>query len=335
MVLRISYDDMVNKFTEILVKKGMDESEAKESAIIFAENSIDGIYSHGVNRFPRVIEYIDKGYINLKAKPEVISKFGAFERWTGNLAMGNITAKKAMSRCIELAKEFGVGVVALSHTNHWMRGGTYGLQAADAGMVGILWTNSQPNMPAWGALDNRLGNNPFIIAVPRENGEHVMADMAMSQFSYGKIEEARLAGKKLPVPGGFDTNGNMTNDPAEIEKTERLVQTGFWKGAALSHTIDIAAGILSGGYTVAEVGKNCESEYDVSQVFIAINPQANNDLESIEKTIEFSINDVKASKVDNGTKIYYPNELSYIAREDNIKNGIPVEEEVWNKILSL
>lgn len=56
------------------------------------------------------------------------------------------------------------------------------------------------------------------MAVPRSNGEHAMIDCAVSQFSYGKIEDCRLRGVQLPVPGGYDTKGELTTDPTEIEK---------------------------------------------------------------------------------------------------------------------
>jgi 3-dehydro-L-gulonate 2-dehydrogenase len=88
------------------------------------------------------------------------------ERWNGKLGMGNLVAKKAMARAIELAGKLGIGCVAVRNTNHWMRGGTYGWQAADAGCIGICWTNTFPNMPAWGGTDPRIGNNPFVLAIP-------------------------------------------------------------------------------------------------------------------------------------------------------------------------
>ena len=75
-------------------------------------------------------------------------------------------------------------------------------------------------MPAWGAKDCRIGNNPFILAVPRSDGQHVMVDCALSQFSYGKLESTRLAGRQLPVPGGCDEDGQLTTDPAAIEKSK-------------------------------------------------------------------------------------------------------------------
>ena len=35
----------------------------------------------------------------------------------------------------------------------------------------------------------------------------VLIDGALAQFSYGAIEAHRLAGKQLPVPGGYDEEG--------------------------------------------------------------------------------------------------------------------------------
>ena len=113
------------------------------------------MYSHGYQRFPRVMDYIQKGYIDVNAVPEKITGFGAVERWDGHLGMGNLNAKMAMQRAVELAAQLGIGMVAMSNTNHWMRGGAYGWQAAEAGCIGICWTNTCPNMPAWGAIDGR------------------------------------------------------------------------------------------------------------------------------------------------------------------------------------
>ena len=75
-----------------------------------------------------------------------------------------------MARAIALARAHGIGCVALANTNHWMRGGSYGWQAADAGVIGICWTNTLANLPPWGAADPRIGNNPLVIAVPRAAG---------------------------------------------------------------------------------------------------------------------------------------------------------------------
>jgi 3-dehydro-L-gulonate 2-dehydrogenase len=335
-MLRIKYDEMVSTFEKILLEKGFSQDVAQRSAENFAKNSLDGIYSHGVNRFPRVISYVDKGYIKVDAEPTVVGRMGGFERWDGNLAMGNTNAESAMTRAIELAKECGIGIVALGNTNHWMRGGTFGWQAADAGMIGMCWTNTMPNMPAWGTKDRNIGNNPFIMAIPRSNKEHVVVDCAMAQFSYGKIEETKFKGEQLPVVGGYDTEGNATTDPVEIEKTWRVLPIGFWKGSGLSIAFDLIAAVLSGANSTTAIGKNCEDEYGLSQILIAIDPTHMSSIELTDNIINEVIDDIRSSEIAEGSsRIFYPGEMEINTRRDNLENGIPVFEDIWNSILAL
>ena len=135
--MRVKYEDMVNEFKRVLAKYGFTEENAADAAGIFAQNSLAGVYSHGLNRFPRVIEYLKKGEIDPQVTAGCEMAMGAFERWNGHRGFGPLNAKKAMDRAVELAKQYGIGVVALGNNNHWMRGGSYGWQAADQGCIGI------------------------------------------------------------------------------------------------------------------------------------------------------------------------------------------------------
>jgi len=318
---------------EKLIKYGVGEEIAEKSAENFVANSLDGVYSHGVNRFPRVISYLQKGYIKPDNLPARVSSFGAFEKWDGNLGMGNSNAMICMDRAIELAKQHGIGCVALRNTNHWMRGGAFGIQAAKAGCVGICWTNTQPNMPAWGAKDRRIGNNPLVFCVPRGDG-YVLVDGAMAQFSYGAIESAKLAGQKLPVCGGFDSQGNLSDDPAEIEKTWRVLPIGYWKGSGFSIMMDMIVAALSEGNSTTDVGRLGEDEYALSQIFIAIDLKGTG--QTGDEIIDRIIEDVKASeRVDEGREILYPSEKEQNIYAVNIKEGIPVNDGVWEQILAL
>lgn len=333
--MRIKYEELENKFKSILASRGFSEENAKAAASVFARNSLDGIYSHGVNRFPRVISYIDKGEIDPSAVATAELKMGAFERWNGHRGFGPLNATLAMDRACELAKEHGIGIVALGDNNHWMRGGSYGWQAADNGCIGICWSNTMPNMPAWGGKDRKIGNNPYIMAVPRSNGAHVVVDCAVSQFSYGKIEEARLKGQQLPVPGGYDTEGNLTTDPAEIEKTWRVLPMGYWKGSGLSILFDVVATVLTNANSVSKIG-TFGDEIGLTQIMIAIDPTKANTPEVTDNIVNEIINDIKSSEpVKEGGEVFYPGEIELNTRKDNLENGIPVIDEVWEKIVSL
>ncbi len=333
--MRKSFEDLKNEFKRVLKSRGVSESMADEVAQMFAETSRDGVYSHGVNRFPRMISYLEKGYIKPEERPILVNAMGAFEQWDGNQGFGNTNAKICMNRAIELAKINTIGCVAVRNTNHWMRGGTFGLQAAEAGCIGICWTNTQQNMPVWGSTQTKVGNNPIIFAVPREEG-HIVLDMAMAQFSYGQLESHRLRGEKLSVAGGYDTNGNITDDPAEIEKTCRTLPIGYWKGSGLSLLLDLIGVVLSGGLSAYEVSKLGPDEYKMTQVFIAIDTEKMNNNEFIKKAIDDVLADIKSSeRVDENEEIRYPGEQMYKKRKENIEKGIPVDESVWEKILSM
>ena len=332
---RILFEDMKAEFKRILISRGCDADSADLSAQLMTETSCDGVYSHGVNRFPRVIDYIEKGYIDVKAKPSKVSSMGAFERWDGHLGLGNVNAKLSMDRAVELAREFGIGCVALANTNHWLRGGSYGWQAAAAGCIGICWTNTQPNMPAWGGRDRRIGNNPLIMAVPRKQGP-VVVDIAMAQFSYGQMESTAMRGEQLPVPGGYDAQGHLTSDPNEIAKTGRVLPIGYWKGSSLALVMDLIATVLSGGRSTVGIGKLGSDEYSLSQMFIAMDATRIAGEDYLASAVNEVLENIQDSmRVDADQAVLYPGQRSMTNRMNNLANGIPVNDAVWSRIKSL
>lgn len=325
---------MQGLFFSILLKNGLPEVAAKKCAAVFTQSSIDGVYTHGVNRFPRFVEYIQKGYVNKEAVPSLKNKFNGIEQWDGNLGAGIVNASFATGQSMQLATAFGIGCVALSNTHHWMRGGTYAWQAAKAGFIFIGWTNTIANMPAWNAADARLGNNPLVIAMPYKD-EAIVLDMAMSQYSFGALELADMKKETLPVAGGFDANGILTNNPSAIIASRRVLPTGYWKGAGLSLLLDILATVLSGGFAVHEISKK-EAEFGLSQVFISIDISKLGNTSAIVQAVENIITDYKNSvPANDADSILYPGERVLATRKRNNENGIPVVKKIWDSVLQL
>ena len=332
---RYSAETLTKTFKTIMIQRGFSEARAQTSAELFTETSIDGVYSHGVNRFPRYITMIDSGIIDVNAEATLEENMGVLERWNGNSGPGNLNAHQAMDRAITLAKENSLGCVALANTNHWMRGGSYGWQAANAGMIGICWTNTNQNLPPWGAKDRRIGNNPLIMAVPRPEG-HVVLDMAMSQFSNGAIESYRLKGDQLPIDGGYDENGNLSKDPSAIEAAARLIPTGFWKGSGLAIMLDLIATLLSKGNATKDIPLDPLQETGVSQVFLAIDLQAIYPDGSYTEVVNQLVTHLHESEpVEQGAHIYYPGERTLLTRKENQAQGVPVDDSIWAQIQAL
>ena len=317
-----------------MLKNGFTQPRARLCARLFADASRDGVYTHGLNRFPRFIEYIQKGYIQIHAIPEKLEACGALERWNGKMGPGNLNAHFAMDRAIKLARENGVGCVALQRTNHWMRAGSYGLQAAEAGCIGMCWTNTIPNLPPWGGVEPKLGNNPLVLAIPRPEGP-VVLDMALSMFSYGKLEAYALRHQELPVEGGYDSAGRLTRDPEAIMETQRPLPVGFWKGSGLSLLLDLVAVMLSGGNSTLQVGKG-PVEIGLSQVFITFDLTRLSGSQTILDSINATLEDLHHTMpVEPDGKIYYPGERMLLTRKENLEQGIPVDEGYWQQVLNL
>jgi 3-dehydro-L-gulonate 2-dehydrogenase len=318
-VLRVSFDELRDTIHRGLRTTGLDEERARLCAQLIAESTCDGVPSHGLNLFPRLIAMIRSGVVDVHARAGRVSAHGAIERWDGRRGVGALNAHEAMGAAIALSRSHGIGCVALANTNHWMRGGTYGWQAAEAGCVGLCWTNTLPNLPPWGAEEPRIGNNPLAIAVPRPGG-HVVLDMALSQFSYGALASYRKRGELLPVDGGFDAEGRLTRDPWAIETSKRPLPIGSWKGSGLSMLLDMMAALLSGGRATHEIPADPERETGLSQVFIAV------DAASLATRDEASrmIDAIVAS-----TGVRYPGQRSVETRRVNLLEGIPVDMDAW------
>lgn len=329
--MRVSYEEMKNELKRILIKKAIDENDAEELAIIFTENSLSGVPSHGINRFPVFINYIDnKKVLPTKATCEIAT--GAVERWNGHMGIGPLNAKRAMERACQLAKEYGIGMVALGNNNHWMRGATYGWQAANEGMIGICWTTSCANMAPWGGAEATIGNNPFVMSIPRENGEHAVVDFALCQYSYGKMENYQLLNKELPMVGGHDLSGRLSRNPEAIIKSKRALPIGCWKGSGFSMLLDMIGTTLAKGNSVKKISAFGD-EIGSTQILIAIDPSKVIEPDQQEEILEEIIVSIKeTSLMDGATEIRYPGEREYNKMKEGKEKGIEVVPQIWKLI---
>lgn len=332
-IMRIAPRAMKDQFEKILRAVGFTNEKADTLARTFMENSLDGVYTHGVNRFAEFVDYVRRGYVATDAEPVRVRAGGNLEQWDGNSGPGILNALKCTERAMEIAGESGIGCVALANTNHWMRGGTYGWKAAKAGYAFIGWTNTTANMPPWGATEPRLGNNPLVIATPYRDAA-VVLDMAMSQYSIGALKQKKMKKEALPVPGGYDGKGNLSLDPVAILETQRILPIGYWKGAGLSLLLDILATVFSGGQSVADISAQ-DGEYKVSQVFIALSLDRLGSPSTADQRISEILSHYSSAALDGQhDAILYPGERVLRVRREN-QSRIPVLASVWNQILAL
>lgn len=336
--MRLSFNEIKSETKRAFMKYGMSEEKADVCAQIHTESTYDGIYSHGTNRVARFVDYIQRGWVDPNAEPTLEKDCGAIKVYNGNMGPGILNALFGADRAMEMADQYGIGMVGLKNTTHWMRGGTYGLYAARKGYIAIMWTNTEACMPPWGAKECRLGNNPFVMATPGpDGGPVIMLDMAISQYAYGKLQVTRLAGKKLPYPGGFDKNGNITDDPGAIEESMRIMPIGYWKGSSFSFMLDILGSLLSDGVGAVDLNASTKGSCGgCSQIMIVIDPKKITDGDHMNDTLRRAIEYVKGAELaENSKGVMIPGEDYTQFNKDHDENGIFVDDSVWAEIKAL
>ena len=319
---RISVDRLVAQLTALFVREGVSEPRARRVAELYAQASADGVYSHGATHSLAVGMVAREPIADPENPPERVSSFGAFERYDGRRGFGSLNAEFCIDRAMALADGHGMGAVALRNTGHWGRPGNYGWRAAEHGYLAICWTNTWPVLPPWEGRVNAIGNNPLVFAVPGENGEHLVLDMAMSQFSVGRLQTHRAEGKPLPVVGGVDAAGNPSRDAAAILDGGQAWPAGFWKGSGLAIILDAFASVLADGMTTSELEKT-PAGLGVCQIFLAFQPRHLGGASSAERTREI-VRHLAATNPESR----YPGQAALEHRRRSASEGVTVRDDI-------
>ena len=324
---RISCERLVEQLTALFVREGVSEGRSRRVAELYAQASADGVASHGAVFVPVLLQWVrEKLIADPENPPALVSAFGAFERYDGRRGFGALNAEFCMDRAMALADAHGIGAVGLRNTGHWGRPGNCGWRAAERGYLAICWTNTWPVMPPWEGARNALGNNPLVFAAPGADGEHLVLDMAMSQFSMGRLNTHRAEGKPLPVTGGADANGKPTTDPAAILDGGVAWPAGFWKGSGLAIMLDAFASVLADGMTTAELEKTPEG-LGVCQVFLAFAPSRLGGADAAERTRA-----IVRHLAETNPESRYPGRSALDERRRSAREGVYVRDEIWAKL---
>ena len=95
--------------------------------------------------------------MNGRPRPTIEKQHGAVALVDGDQGPGQVAGVFATDLSIDLAREHGAGVVAVHRSSHYGAAGYYAIRAAEAGMVGMSTTNSEPFVVPYGGIGHALG----------------------------------------------------------------------------------------------------------------------------------------------------------------------------------
>jgi LDH2 family malate/lactate/ureidoglycolate dehydrogenase len=165
-------------------------------------------------------------------------------------------------------------VVSVRRSTHFGMAATYVLQALDAGLFSLVFSNASPAMPPWGGRTGLLGTNPFAAGAPAGSEPPFLLDMSPAVAARGKIRRAARRGEKIPLGYALDADGRPTTDPKAA--LGGVVQPiGTYKGSGIAMLMDIFGGVISGAAFAGDVGdqyKAFDRPQDVGHFFLAMKP---------------------------------------------------------------
>ena len=320
---------------EIFIKVNLPEDEAAFVANALVDSNLYGIDSHGVMRAPIYAKRCLNKAINTHPDFRFASTNKAVEILDGDNGHGIVVGRKAMTRAMELAKDFGIGLVGVKRSNHYGACSIYTRMAAEAGMVGISATNVKPLMIAGGAELPVVGNNPFSIAIPTFNDFPFVLDMALSVVARGKISYAAEKGVKIPLEWATDKGGRPTDDP-KVALDGFIQAMGGYKGIAIAYAIDALCGVMTGAgysYGVKSMYEEEEEPSQTGHMMIAVNFGIVSSPEVIREKMKAYHDGLLATPMwDKNQRVCFPGEIEQDVYKQRLAEGINIPESIFNEL---
>src|SRR5262245_48853157 len=317
----------------ILEASGLSREMADEWAGCLVWANLRGVDSHGVLRIPRYLELLKKKAINASPAMRLERKEGAIAVLEADLAPGPVAMARAMREAIACARAVHVGWCAARNITHAGAVGYFALQAAEAGMAGIVMTASGPMMAYHGARVAGVSTNPIALAFPAADRPALLLDMSTSTVAMGKVLAARDAGRQVPLDWGVDNDGRPTSDPGRIAT---LLPLGGAKGSGLSFMIECLCSLAIANPIVAqalEAGGRLDSPF-LNGIAIALDLSAFGDLATIRREADRLGGAVAALPVAaNAERIFLPGERGDSVRQERERNGVPIPTGTWSRLL--
>ena len=333
---------------------GVPEADARICADVLISADKRGIDSHGVGRLKLI--YYDRIVTGRTQNPvtqfEVVRDCKATAVVDGHNGMGMVIGKRCMEMAIEKARRHGLGMVVARNSTHYGFAAYYPLMAVDAGMIGLSGTNARPSIAPTHGVENMLGTNPLVWAMPTDEDFPFTNDYATSVIQRGKIEQWAREGKACPEGLVIDREGYSATDSVQILKdlvtgTAALApigglgeETGGYKGYGFATVVEILSAALSQGSYLKQLGgKDAEGKdipIPLGHFFLAIDIECFTDLDAFKKTTGDILRALRASaKAPGKERIYTCGEKESLAWEERKDKGAPVDKALQKDLIAM
>ncbi|KAI2614842.1 putative malate/L-lactate dehydrogenase [Hypoxylon sp. NC1633] len=310
----------------VLTGNGVPAANATVVAKCLVAADLRGVDTHGINRIPSYMARVRNGVLDAGASPALTQVTPVVAQVDARNGFGFLAAALGMRAACDMAREFGVGMVSVRHSNHYGMAAWIVQQAVDEDMMSLVFTNSSPALAPFGGKSKLIGVSPIACGAPGGKEKPFIMDMAPSVAARGKVYKAKRRGEKIPSDWALDAEGRPTDDPAAALGGVMLPMGGP-KGSALAIMMDVFSGVLSGSAFAGGVAGPYDPSRpsDVGHFLVAIKPDLFMSLDDFRQRMDFLYQRITSSEKAAGVdRIYFPGEIEQLIQEEREKSGIPL-----------
>ncbi len=323
---KVSFQNILGFHEAVLQRIGLDEYSIQAVSSGLCEASLRGVDSHGIRLLPHYVESALSGRKNPRPILQFSKKYPAVGVLDADNAFGHAAGMKAIEHCIEMAHEFGVGVVAVNNSSHAGAMASTALKAAREGYIAFAFTHADSLLLSHNGKRPFFGTNPVCVAVPREEKEPYCLDMATSMISWNKLMVHRSAGRELSENLAADSNGNVTCDP---EEATCLLPTGSYKGYGLASMVEVLCGVFSGMNFGRDIPGMYTTPMDeprgLGQFYMVLRADGCIEQEQFLERMQKMTDQVRKEPAVDGEKVMLPGDPEIKESKKRLKEGIPID----------
>ena len=261
--------------TRALVKAGAGDVAARSLAVAIAAAERDGISSHGLAYLATYCEHLRCGKVVADALPKVERPAPSVVVVDAGAGFAHPAIDAGFAELVPLAAQQGVATLAIRNSYNCGVLGYHTERLAQAGLVGLGFTNAPASIAPSGGRVPVLGTNPWSVAVPDGAGEAaIVIDQSASVVAKSEVIKRMRRGEAVPEGWVLGPDGLPTTDPA-VGLKGTMVPSGGYKGVSSALLVEIMAACLSGatlGVDASPFSGTAGGPPRTGQYFIALQP---------------------------------------------------------------
>ncbi|MCP3971701.1 MAG: Ldh family oxidoreductase [Rhodobacteraceae bacterium] len=260
-----------------LVAAGTSETNARLLAVATARTEADGVASHGLAYIPIYAEHVQCGKVDGQAMPVIEATRPGLLVADARTGFAHAAIDEGFRRLVAMARTQGIAALAIRNSYNCGVLGLHTGRLAEAGCMGIGFTNAPASIAPSGGSKPVVGTNPISVAAPDgAGGAAILIDQSASVIAKSEIMKHAREGCDIPPGWGLDAEGQPTTDP-NAALAGSMAPAGGYKGIGLSLIVEVMAAAMTG----AVLGKDASpfsgtrgGPPRTGQFFIAIDPDA-------------------------------------------------------------